>query len=155
VPAHRRALAAVLAFAAITVSGCSRAEQPATVASGALVGTWTLVSVEERKPSGETIQWMGPRPLGLLIYDRAGNVSVQIMRDPSLPQTPADPQGGYYAYFGRYEVNEGEATVVHRVQGSMRPSEVGAEYTRSVRLIGDRLVLSLTPTRTLTWQRSK
>ena len=37
----------------------------------------------------------------------------------------------------------------------MRPAEVGTDYTRSVRLDGDRLVLGLTPTRLLTWQRLK
>ena len=150
-----RRLAAVLALGVMTwLSGCGPAEQPVVNASG-LVGTWTLVSVEERQPSGETVHWLGPKPRGVLTYDRAGNVSVQIMRDPSLPRASADPPDGYLAYFGRYEVREKEATVVHRVQGSMRPSEIGAEYTRSVRLSGDRLVLGLSATRTLTWQRSK
>lgn len=154
-PAGPRRLAAVLALSAMALlSGCGPTEPPVAIASG-LVGTWTLVSVEERRPSGETVQWLGPKPLGLLLYDRAGNMSVQIMRDPSLPRASGDPEDGYLAYFGRYEVRESEARVVHRVVGSMRPSEIGAEYTRSVRLSGDRLILGLTATRTLTWQRSK
>jgi lipocalin-like protein len=137
------------------LSGDSGAEQPVTISAQAFVGTWQLVSVEERRPNGETTYWLGRRPRGLLIYDRAGNMSVQIMRDPSLTPAPGNRQDGYYAYFGRYEVREREGTVVHRVEGSMRPSEVGVDYTRSVRLRGDRLVLGLTPTRTLTWQRLK
>lgn len=151
-----RRLAAALALGAMTaLPGGSAADQPAAIAPGSLVGTWALVSVEERQPSGNIVHWMGPKPRGLLIYDRAGNMSVQIMRDPAAPRVPADPQDGYIAYFGRYEVREREGAVVHRVQGSVRPSEVGAEYTRSVRLSGDRLVLGLTATRTLTWQRSQ
>jgi lipocalin-like protein len=154
-PVCPRRHAAILALGAMTwLAGCGTAEQPRTIASG-LVGTWALVSVEERRPSGETVQWLGPKPAGLLIYDRAGNMSVQIMRDPSLPRASGGPGEGYLAYFGRYEVREREATVVHRVQGSMRPSEIGTEHTRSVRVSGDRLVLGLTATRTLTWQRSK
>lgn len=82
-------------------------------------------------------------------------MSVQIMRDPVAPPPSADPQDGYVAYFGRYEVREREGAVVHRVQGSVRPSEIGAEYTRSVRVSGDRLILGLTATRILTWQRSR
>jgi hypothetical protein len=135
--------------------GGSTAEQPAALAPGSLVGTWALVSVEERQPGGKTVHWMGTKPRGLLIYDRAGNMSVQIMRDPVAPSASADPQDSYVAYFGRYEVREREGAVVHRVQGSVRPSEVGAEYTRSARVSGDRLVLGLTATRTLTWQRSR
>jgi hypothetical protein len=151
-----RRLAAALALAAMTVlPGGSRAEQPVALAPGSLVGTWALVSVEERQPSGKTVHWMGPKPRGLLIYDRAGNMSVQIMRDPVAPPASADPRDGYVAYFGRYEVREREGVVVHRVQGSVRPSEVGAEYTRSARVSGDRLILGLTATRTLTWQRSR
>ena len=150
-----RRLAAALALGTMTLlAGCGTREQPVGIASG-LVGTWTLVSVEERQPSGETLHSLGPKPLGLLTYDRAGNMAVQIMRDPSLPRPSADPRDGYLAYFGRYEVREKEATVVHRIQGSTQPSEIGAEYTRSVQLSGDRLILGLTPTRTLTWQRSK
>ena len=80
-------------------------------------------------------------------------MSVQIMRDPSLTPPPANPQDAYLAYFGRYGVNERQATVTHHVQGSMRPSEIGTDYTRSVRLDGDRLVLGLDPARSLTWQR--
>ena len=153
-PVGLRRLVSALVLGAVTLgSGCSRAEPPAAIAP-ALVGTWALVSIEERRASGEVNHWMGARPRGLLIYDRAGNMSVQIMRDPAFPAASANPQEAYYAYFGRYEVRERDATVVHRIQGSMRPSEIGAVYTRSVRLSGDRLVLGLSATRTLTWQRS-
>jgi hypothetical protein len=154
-PALRRLLVILCLVTLASLSKGSSADEPAAITSQALVGTWRLVSVEERQTNGETTYWMGRRPLGLLIYDRAGNVSVQIMRDPSLTTPPANRQDGYYAYFGRYDVREREATVVHRVQGSMRPSEIGVAYTRSVRLSGDRLVLGLSPTRTLTWQRLK
>jgi lipocalin-like protein len=154
-PALRRLLVILCLATLASLSKSSSGDEPAAITSRALVGTWRLVSVEERQPNGETTYWMGRRPLGLLIYDRAGNVSVQIMRDPSLTTPPANHQDGYYAYFGRYDVREREATVVHRVQGSMRPSEIGVAYTRSVRLSGDRLVLGLSPTRTLTWQRLK
>jgi len=154
-PAGRRRLVSVLALGAVTLlSGCGSAEPPGPIAPG-LVGTWALVSIEERRPTGEIVHWMGAKPRGLLIYDRAGSMSVQIMRDPAFPSASAAPQEAYYAYFGRYEVRERDRTVVHRIQGSMRPAEIGAVYTRSVRLSGDRLVLGLSATRTLTWQRSQ
>ena len=151
---RRRRFLSILSLAVLaSISDGSSADQALPVTSQALVGTWRLLSAEERRPNGETAYWMGRRPVGLLMYDRTGNVSVQIMRDPSVTVTPENRQDGYYAYFGRYDVRESESTVVHRVQGSMRPSEIGADYTRTVRLSRDRLVLGLSATRTLTWQR--
>jgi hypothetical protein len=48
-----------------------------------LVGAWRIVSVEEVQPNG-TIKtdWMGPRPAGLIVYDRSGYMSAQLGRDP-------------------------------------------------------------------------
>lgn len=109
-PALRRLLMILCLTTLAALCKGSSADEPAALTSQALVGTWRLVSVEERQPDGETIYWMGRRPLGLLIYDWAGNVSVQIMRDPSLATVPANRQDGYYAYFGRYDVREREAT---------------------------------------------
>lgn len=154
--AARRHFVSVLSVTTlVSLPWASPAAPPVAIKAAALIGTWALVSVEERQPNGEITHWMGRNPRGLLVYDRAGHMSVQIMRDPSLTPPPANPQDSYYAYFGRYGVNEGQATVTHRVLGSMRPAEVGTNYTRSVRLAGDRLVLGLSPTRSLTWQRLK
>ena len=146
-------LVSVLTLAVLSLPGDGIANDRATITSGALVGTWKLVSFEERKPNGETTYPMGPKPRGILIYDQAGMMSVQIMRDPSLRPLSAEPRDSYYAYFGRYDVHASEATVVHHIEGSMQPGEVGVDYTRSVRLRGDRLILGVSTTRTLTWQR--
>jgi hypothetical protein len=146
-------LVSVLTLAVLSLPGDGIANDRTAITSGALVGTWTLVSFEERRSHGETIYPMGPRPRGILIYDQAGTMSVQLMRDPSLRPLSADPRDSYYAYFGRYDVRAQEAAVVHHVEGSMRPGEIGVDYTRSVRLRGDRLILGVSTTRTLTWQR--
>jgi hypothetical protein len=154
--AGRRRVVSILSLATLTVlPWAGPANQPAAIKAAALVGTWSLLSVEERHANGQITHSMGRNPRGLLIYDRAGNMSVQIMRDPSFTPRPANPQDGYLAYFGRYGVNERQATVTHRIHGSMRPAEVGTDYTRSVRLDGERLVLGLDPARSLTWQRLK
>jgi hypothetical protein len=149
----RRLLSILSLSTLVSFAPGGSADQSIAITAQALVGTWRLVSVEERQLNGEIKYWMGRRPVGLLIYDPAGNVSVQIMRDPSIVSTPENLKDGYHAYFGRYDVREG--TVVHRIQGSMRASEIGVAYSRSVRLAGDRLVLGLSPTRSLTWQRLK
>src|ERR1019366_7120069 len=98
----------------------------------------------------------GRNPDGLIIYDATGHVSVQIMRDPrptfesgrDRPETLDEfktAYGGYYAYFGTYEVNEAEGIVLHHVRGSLWPREVGTEYKRNVALSGNRLILTTTP----------
>ena len=149
----RHLLVSVLTLTVLSLPGAGIASDPGAITSGALVGTWKLVSFEERRPNGETIYPIGPKPRGILIYDHAGTMSVQIMRDPALGPPSADPRDTYYAYFGRYDVRAPGTAVVHHVEGSMRPSEVGVDYTRSVRLRGDRLILGLSSIRTLTWQR--
>jgi len=52
---------------------------------------------------------------------------------------------GYYSYWGTYTVNSAGDVVVHNVQGSERPQEVGRKYERSASIEGTRLVLT-TPT---------
>jgi hypothetical protein len=138
-------------------------EQRVAINAGDLVGTWTLLSIDERRPNGDIVHREGSYPRGLIIYDRTGNMSVQIMRDPPPPFSSNDAHAsfdelrsayrGYHAYFGTYDVDERERTVTHHVRGSMRPFEVGKDYRRSVRLVDDRLILSLSETRSLTWRR--
>lgn len=93
------------------------------------VGTWELELIEIQKPNGE---WgpskdsrAGPNPIGIIIYDSAGNMAVQIMGSnrPSVDRsaiisgkaTLEEMQSvitGYTAYFGTYEVNESEGYVI-------------------------------------------
>ena len=59
-----------------------------TSISDELKGTWRLVSIETVRPSGEVIYpFYGKHPEGLLMYDRSGWMSVQIVSDPK-PTVP-------------------------------------------------------------------
>ena len=45
------------------------------------VGTWELVSIEERSETGDWEPWESPwpgKPVGILMYDNLGNIAVQI-----------------------------------------------------------------------------
>jgi hypothetical protein len=124
-----------------------------------LIGTWKLISIETVLPDGEAnFVWMGKNPLGLIIYDQTGYMSVQFMRDPrstfsaahsthreASPEEIKDAYLGYYAYFGTYEVNEAEGTVIHHVKGSLWPQEVGVDYKRFFKFSENRIVLSTPP----------
>ena len=126
---------------------------------GKVIGTWKLISVETVLLNGEvSFAWMGKNPLGLIIYDQTGYMSVQLMRDPrptfssgSLTHRDASPEEikgaylGYYAYFGTYEVNEAEGVIIHNVKGSLWPQEVDTDYKRFFKLSENRIVLSTPP----------
>jgi hypothetical protein len=45
-----------------------------------LVGTWKLVSAEACQSNGNVIRVYGENPRGVIMYDAAGNVSVNLMR---------------------------------------------------------------------------
>ena len=140
-----------------------------------LVGTWTLERIEILNEDGNWEEWngqisnsfaerMGGNPFGLIMYDEAGNMSVNIMRR-SRPEFESDDvvnidadkikpaYTGYSAYFGTYEVRESEGIVLHRRTGNLIPNYVGSEVKRAYSFEGDRLMLSATPGRRLVWRR--
>jgi hypothetical protein len=111
-----------------------------------LFGVWQLASLDAIRPNGDaTTGWLGANPTGLLVYDRSEYMSVQIMRSPQersvQDQETLASNSWYYAYFGRFEIDEKAQTTIHRVQGSLRPDEVGVSYTQNVVLSQDQLML--------------
>jgi len=142
----------------------------------ALVGAWRLVSVETIRPNGEVIYpFYGKHPEGLLIYDRGGWMSVQIVSDPkpAVPRASSREQflaapaaekataaDGYYAYFGTWTVDPSGSTVTHHIRQSFYPGERGEDGERRVTLEGNRLTLKAqahemgeTHERKLVWER--
>jgi hypothetical protein len=132
--------------------------------SNPFVGTWRLVSIA----SSES-RLFGERPIGILMYDADGHVAVQIMRNPrpDLSSGPGFPTAkevqiaykSYYAYYGTYEVNWEKRTITHHLEGSLRPGDVGKDFTRAYEISGNRL--ALTPiddqqarNACLTWERA-
>ena len=142
-------------ISALLTSVPSIAQQPHQLggAGHQLVGRWNLVSLEAVRPNGEVVREWGESPSGYLQYDASGFVSVQIVRDRRAAnqsrELTADERkeafDSYYAYFGRFDVDETNGAVTHHVQGSLRPYEVGADLKRFFKLSGDRLELSTHP----------
>ena len=134
-----------------------QAKMPGDAVSEQLAGAWRLVSVETIRANGEVIYpYYGEHPEGLLVYDRAGWMSVQIVSDPQ-PKVPlADSrQGfvaappaekiaaveGFYAYYGTWTVDASGATVTHHIHQSLYPGERGEEAVRRLTIEGNRLTL--------------
>ena len=122
-----------------------------------LIGAWQLVSVETVGPPGEvTYPCYGKHPEGLLIYERSGWMSVQIVSDPK-PEIPnrdsraailaatqeqkARAIEGYYAYFGTWTVDQPASTVTHHLRQSLYPGERGEDFVRQFSMDVDLLTL--------------
>lgn len=118
--------------------------------SPSLVGTWQLVSAEDKDPN--TGKWVpytfGNPPSGYFIYDAAGHCSVQIMTTPPVtlasPDNPTPAEAleifnNYIAYYGTYTVADGQ--IHQQVVGAWDPSQVGTDQIRPYQLDGDTLII--------------
>ncbi len=124
------------------------------MASNPLVGTWRLVSWENRSVDGQIIHPLGEDAEGYIMYNQDGYMFVAIMgpnrlrfaTDDLLSATKeeeAQAEETYVSYCGRYEF-KGD-TVVHHVELSLFPNWVGVEQERLVEVRGNRLTLSTRP----------
>ena len=119
-----------------------------------LIGTWRLLSWENRSVGGEISYPLGKDAVGYIMYGRDGYMSVAIMRPDRAKFAAGDLLGGsareraqaavtYVSYCGRYEFR-GD-TVVHHVELSLFPNWIGVEQERPVEVRGNRLTLSTSP----------
>ena len=164
------------AAAADVSSGGATAAEPKPLSSAArqLVGTWKLIAIDERDANGARVVPLdyGPDPIGLLMYDASGHMSVHAMRrgrpklasDDAHSATPDQAMAafiGYGAYFGTYSVDEQAGIVTHHVQGALNPNWEGGDQRRRFTISGNKLTLEPLDfraagqkrTRRLTWQR--
>jgi hypothetical protein len=137
-----------------------------------LIGTWKLVSVVNvDATTGEKSDLFGPNPLGYINYTPDGRMMViQVRSDRKKPlgATPKPEEAealfkSVLSYAGSYQV-EGDMITLH-IDISWNESWTGTHQTRSFRIEGDRLHLSmpLSPNpidgrmgvRTIVWERLK
>ena len=132
------------------------------------VGTWRLVSQHSLYPDGHTVPSRGDNAEGIIMYDAAGNMAVQLMRvDARAPEftnmaeLPTAMQG-FLAYYGRYEVDapqdERTGVVRHHVTGSSYFGFRNTVQVREYEFAGDMLTLKAKSSfddtlRLLVWQR--
>jgi hypothetical protein len=136
------------------------AESPEDAAQR-LVGMWRLVSITT---NGQLNPDRGPHPTGFIVYDKSGNMSVQIMPDRLRTKagqqlTPDEAKAaliGYTAYFGTYDVDPKAGTVTHHRKGNVIPG-APADVVRRFEFVGnDRVVLRpVENANELTWERVK
>ena len=137
------------------------------------IGTWRLVSAEAQRPNGEVTPYRYETgSIGYIMYDATGHMAVQLMQpnrpkfvsgnlDKGSPEEIKAAFAGYGGYFGTYEIHEAEGFVIHKVEGSLFPNNVGTEQKRFFEFSGDKLILKPPPLQVngeqvsprITWQR--
>src|ERR671912_2966780 len=122
--------------------------------SNPLIGTWRLISWENRGADGQISYPLGKDAMGYIMYTQDGYMFVAIMGSDrgrfdtgdllgGSTEEKAQAAGTYVSYCGRYEFR-GDI-VVHRVELSLFPNWIGVEQERLVEVTGDRLILSTRP----------
>jgi hypothetical protein len=115
-----------------------------------LVGTWSLVLVDNVLADGGRIHLYGPDPQGILTFDAEGRYSLQIYRlgRPKLasndkakgtPEENSAAVQGANSHFGRYSINETDRTVTFFIDHASFANWEGTQQKRSFTLAADHL----------------
>lgn len=135
-----------------------------------LVGTWTIISWEQKKSDGTKLQQFGANPTGIAFFDAAGRYIITVMRSDrakyasnALWQGTAEENkataDGTQTYFGTYVVSETDRSIAIHVEGSSFPNWNGTDQKRIVAITGDQLTLTVRPPSgenvDVVWRRAK
>jgi len=143
----------VLGF--VLLRGNAAGQQKAMSTKDQLVGMWKLVSAEAEQ-DGKKVEFFGPNPVGIYIFDANGRFFSQVSRS-DLPKfasgnryqgTPEENKAvvqGFIAYFGTYTVSESRTLALHMVNSSF-PNFNGTDQKRTIAINGDEMQYSSTGT---------
>ena len=118
-----------------------------------LAGTYVLVSVDNIDKNGTRTHLYGDSPQGLLIFDSAGNYSLQIMSGNRLKFASADKAKGTddenraavkgcNTHFGTYSVDYSSGTITFNILHASFPNWEGTQQRRP--FISDGVVFKYT-----------
>jgi hypothetical protein len=135
-----------------------------------LIGTWALVSWEQKKSDGTKVERYGVNPTGIAFFDAGGRYIITVMRSGrvkyasnALWQGTADENketaDGTITYFGTYSVSEADSSIAIHIEGSSFPNWNGVDQKRIVAIVEDRLTLTVRPpngeTVDVIWKRAR
>jgi hypothetical protein len=121
-----------------------------------LVGTWTLLSWEQKKADGSKVERYGTNPKGIAFFDADGRYIITVMKSDrakyasntlwqGTPQENKETADGTITYFGIYSTNEADDSITIHVEGSSFPNWNGSDQKRFVSIVGDQLTLTVRP----------
>lgn len=128
-------------------------------------GVWRAVSQETIAPDGTRTPTRGGDPLGVLIYDLSGAMSVHLVRRQRLADARlTDLESAledYVGYFGGYTLDRHAETVTHHVSACSYPGWTGTEQVRGYAFSDNDTVLTLSAAmpdgsrRIIVWRRAE
>ena len=103
-----------------------------------LVGTWTLLSWEQRKGDGTKVERYGSSPKGIAFFDAGGRYIITVMRSDRVkyasnalwqgtPDENKETADSTITYFGTYSISEADSSIAIHVVGSSFPNWNGTD----------------------------
>ena len=138
-----------------------------------IIGTWELVSAEEHLTDGSKRPYpnIGASGKAYLMYSSDGHMCAAGMNPDRLPwkdmNQPTDAEKlsaieGFFAYCGRYEIDEANHAICHYPEVAWMPNYVGTRQVRPYTLDGELLTFSGKATNepgveswAITWRKMK
>lgn len=152
----KKDLVFVLSIAVLVSFASMVKAQSTTAGRSKLVGTWRLISANQRLDDG-TLRpdpQPGPNGIGYIIYTETGRMCAMLANPDrpkwASPNAPTEAElrnalNGFVAYCGTFEVNEKEGYVVHHIEFDKSPNIAGTDRKRLFTIKGKRLVLRPSP----------
>ena len=121
-----------------------------------LVGTWTLLSWEQKKGDGTKLERYGATPKGIAFFDDGGRYIITVMRSDrtkyasnalwqGTPDENKETADGTITYFGTYSISEADSSIAIHVEGSSFPNWNATNQKRFVAIAGQQLTLTVRP----------
>jgi Lipocalin-like domain len=121
-----------------------------------LIGTWTLLSFEQKKGDGTKVERYGTSPKGIAFFDEGGRYIITVMRSDranyasnalwqGTPEENKETADGTITYFGTYSISEPDSSIAIHVEGSSFPNWNGTDQKRFVAIAGEQLTLTVRP----------
>ncbi len=104
-----------------------------------IVGTWKLVSLEERGADGQLHR---ADCTGMFVFTRNGKASIQVMYR-TVQTGSAYAQGGYEASYGSYRVDSSSTFTFH-IDGALVRTLIGKDLKRRYEISNNRLIVKPT-----------
>jgi Lipocalin-like domain len=126
----------------IVIICCANASPAQTSApdtsANEVIGTWTLLSVDNVRPDGTRAPRHGNRPAGLLMFDASGHYSLIVLTQGTPEEYKAALEGDNCDY-GRYTVNQSDHSITFYMDHANHRELENSSHTRYYTLQGDEL----------------
>jgi hypothetical protein len=131
---------------------------------------WTLLKCVSYQTDGTVTFPYGEHPVGQLLYDRKGNMMVEIMKPgikkfvqsnllQGVPDEVLPAYYGFIGYYGSYKVLSDSNFVIHHIKACSFPNWVDEDQKRYYEFRNDHLILKTSLIGSaryeLTWQKTE